>query len=87
MNFRSLQNIGVLLASDDRKNLQELTSDIDGVSYDIDTTIATIGRLLAAADPAKVGDCLGEVGKLLEGLANLRLRVTGDLGEFQLMTS
>jgi hypothetical protein len=38
-------------------------------------------------DPARVNDCLGEVGGLLEGLANLRLRVAGDLGEFQLMTS
>lgn len=87
MTFQSLLKIGALLATENRDNLKELTSSIDGAGYDIDSTIATIGRLLAAADPAKVGDCLGDVGGLLEGLANLRLRVTGDLGEFQLMAS
>lgn len=87
MTFQSLLKIGALLATENRDNLQDLECEINSAGYDIDITIALIGRLLAASDPAKITDCLGDVGGLLEGLANLRLQVTGDLGEFQMMSS
>jgi hypothetical protein len=86
MNFRSLQNIGVLLASDDCKNLPELEFAISDMCYHSTTVISLIGRLLAAADPAKIADCVTDVGGLIVSLGNLNEMLMGDLEEFRFET-
>jgi hypothetical protein len=86
MNFRSLQTIGVLLASDDRKNLQELENEISSMCFDTSTMLSLIGRLLAAADPAKIADCVTDVGRLIASLGNQIEMLMGDLEEFRMET-
>lgn len=87
MNFRSLQNIGVLLASDDRKNLQELENEISSMCFDTATMLSLIGKLLAASDPAKIKDDIIDVGRLIAAWGNLNEMLIGDLEQFRLETS
>lgn len=86
-HFQSLLDIGTLLAAEDSANRIDLENKIEGVSNDISASIMLISRLLAAADPVEISDCIGQVGRLIEGLCNLNQRLIGDLGEFQLITS
>ncbi len=85
--FQSLLEIGALLKAENIEDRFDLECHVESVSNDIDATVSLIGRLLAAADPSKVSHCLGDVGRLLEGLSNLNQKLMGDLGEFHLITS